>query len=489
MKRLVASLIFCAIFISTAAQSKSPEHLLDDNLLVLENLTLIDGTDNSPLQNACVIIKDSLIFRVGKTGDFIYPKNAKVVSLQGRYLVPGFINVHVHIQTPIHKEVLQMLLAYGITSIRVPGGTDVGIEVRRKINNGEMMGPDVFTGGRLIDGEGSHNFGVTTESDIREEIQRQHKEGVDLIKLYSGITPQLLAAGIDEAHKLGIPVVGHLSKTSWTEAAESGIDGLLHSGSGGPLGELISQKHRTRLASALSLTEEEFIEKSRNLGFLLELAKDSIGPAGQVIYNLIDINGAEVNHLIQSLLENNVMVDPTLVTEESLVYGDEVERVLSNLDPYNTPKSVRNFLWGEDWETGNRILRGANKDIFLSFKPLLKLAKELTLKFYEEGVVLGAGSDVGMPWMTPGASFHRELELLVEAGIPTKEVLKIATSGGSKFIYNSENVGTIKKNKIANMVVLNGNPLVDIRNTRKIELIIKEGEFFDSEKILNEIKQ
>ncbi len=277
--------------------------MLDDNLLVLEDLTLIDGTDNSPIRNACVIIKDSLIFRVGKTGNFTYPENAKVVSLQGRYLVPGFIDVHTHIQTTIHKEVLQMLLAYGITSIRVSGGTDMGIEARRKINNGEMMSADVFTGGRLIDGEGSHNFGVTTESDIRKEILRQYKEGVHLIKLYSGIPP-LLDIGIDEANKLGIPVVGHLSKSFWTETAESSIDGLLHSGSGGPLGEQIGQKHRTRLASELSLTEEEFIEKSRSLGFLLELTKDSIDPTGQVIYNLIDINGAEVNHLIRPNIGN-----------------------------------------------------------------------------------------------------------------------------------------------------------------------------------------
>ncbi len=94
-----------------------------------------------------------------------------------------------------------------------------------------------------------------------------------------------------------------------------------------------------------------------------------------------------------------------------------------------------------------------------------------------------------MPWMTPEASSHRELKLLVEAGIPAKEVLRIATSGGSKFIYNSENVGTIKKDKISNMVVLKVNPLMDIRNTRKIELIIKEGELFDPGEILKELKQ
>jgi hypothetical protein len=409
--------------------------------------------------------------------------------LEGRYIIPGLIDVHTHIQTPIHEEVMKMLLAYGITSIRIPGGTDVGIEVKAKVASGEMVGPEVFTGGRLIDGEGSHDFVVRTENDIRKEIRRQHKEGVDLIKLYAALPPELLKTGIDEAHKLGIPVVGHLSETFWTEAAESGIDGLLHSGSGGPLGELINQKDRKRLATDLSLTVEEFTEKSRSLGFLLKLSGDSIHMAGRTIYDLIDINGPEVDRLIQALLKSNTMVDPTLVTEESLVYGDEVKRILSHLDPYNAPKSVRDFLWGENWESGNRILQGRNRDIFLSFKPLFKLAKELTLKFHEEGVLIGAGTDVGMPWMTPGASFHRELELLVESGIPTKEVLQIATKNGSKFIYNSDNVGTIEEGKTADIVVLTHNPLINVKNTRKIEVVIKKGKLYYPKMIFDSLKE
>ena len=380
---------------------------------------------------------------------------------------------------------MKMLLAYGITTVRIPGGTDIGVQVRDLVARGEMLGPSVFTGGSLIDGEGSDNIAVRNEEEVRQEVRRQHAEGVDLIKFYGLLPPSLVAAGVDEAHKLGLPAVGHLAKTTWTEAAEIGIDGLLHSFLG-PVGELITSENRQKLADANKLSLAEFEKKSRSLGFLMSIVGGPAEQSGQRIRDLIDINGPAVDRLIQALLKSNTMVDPTLVTGESLALGDEVERVLSHLEPYKTPKSVRDFLWGEDWESANRY---ANQDAptLLYFKPLFEMGKELTHRFFREGVILGAGSDVGMPWMTPGASFHRELELLAEAGIPIEDVLQIATRNGSLFIYRTDEVGTIEEGKFADMVVLTANPLEDIRNTRAIETVIKSGKLHDPQIIFEEL--
>lgn len=475
-KTSVASVLFFLCLPLLTACADRAETLSSENLVVLEGATLIDGTGSAPLPNAVIVMDGDRIARVGQVGDFVYLSDARVIPMEGRFIIPGLIDVHTHIQTPIHKEVMQMLLAYGITTVRVPGGTDIGVQARGMVARGELLGPRLFTGGRLIDGKGSDNFVALNEEEVREEVRRQHQNGVNLIKLYGLLPPDLTANAIDEAHKLDLPVVGHVSRTSWREAAERGIDGLTH---GAPVEELIGISHRQAQAKRHDISLPEFEEEYRGWKFMLSMREDDTTRTGQRIRDMIDINGPEVASFVQVLLKNNVLVDPTLVTDESLTHADEVERVLSHLDPHRTPASVTEFLWGEDWESGHRIVQGEFGDLLLSMKPLFNLNKELTLKFHKAGIVLGAGSDVGMPWMTPGASLHRELELLVESGIPVKDVLQIATRNGSQFVYQQDDIGTIEPGKLADLVVLTANPLEDIRNTRKIETVIKAGKQYD----------
>lgn len=460
--------------------------LRDDEIIVLEGATLIDGTGAAPRQDVAIVVENHRIRRIGRSGQVEYPSGARVVQLGGRFIIPGLIDVHTHVQTPVHAEVMAMLLAYGITTVRIPGGTNVGVQVRDMVERGEMLGPRVFTGGTLIDGEGGDGLAVRSGEEMREEVRRQHADGVDLIKLYAGLEPALVRVAIEEAHSLGLPVIGHLSQTSWTAAAESGIDGLLHGGSGGPISELVTSEGRRFLAQAQGISVEEFEDEYRSLGSLIRIVGGPEHLAGQRIRDLIDIDGPRVDRLIQALLDNNTMVDPTLVTDESLAFADDIERILSHLEPYRAPRAVRDFLWGNDWETRNRY---ANPDrpTALYLKPLFEFGKELTLRFFDEGVLLGAGSDVGMPWMTPGASFHRELELLVEAGIPVEAVLEIGTRNGSHFVYRSDEIGTIEEGKLADLVVLGADPLEDIRNTRSIEIVMKDGVMYDPAVILEDI--
>ena len=490
MKKWLSAVYVLLLGFNLQGQNRPVKTQEKDNLIILEGATLIDGTNNQPITNSVLLVRDSRIERVGQIGDFSYPDEATILSLKGKYIIPGLIDVHVHIQTPIHEEVMKMLLAYGITSIRIPGGTDIGIKVRDMVKKGELLGPNVFTGGSLIDGEGSQDVmkPMLTEEDIRKEIRRQYAQGVDLIKLYVRLPPNLVKAGIQEAHSLGLPVIGHLTRTFWTEAAESGIDGLIHLGAAGPIGELIPLDKRKRLAKQNGLSLADFERKSHSLYFLRGAMGGRIEDSGQRIYDLIDLDSPETNRLMNLLVSKKIMVDPTLVTDESLAFGDEPTRILSHLEPYKAPNSVRNYLWGADWESSNKY---ANEEFPLSLydKPLFQFGKELTLKFFENGVLLGAGSDVGMPWMTPGASLHRELELFAEAGIPEKEVLSIATRNGSHFVYQQNEVGTLETGKMADLVILSSNPLEDIRNTRAIELVMKSGKVYDPKVILEELKR
>jgi len=298
-----------------------------------------------------------------------------------------------------------------------------------------------------------------------------------------------VAAGIDEAHKLGIRAVGHLSKTTWTNAAENQIDGLLHSGQYGPLLELISSEQRQKFANTMSLSLAEFDERPHTLSQLLKLVGEPYETAGQRLYDSIDLNGPEVEKLIKVLIKNKVLIDPTIVTVQSVLFGDEVAKISSLLEVNKTPKPIADFLWGEGWETKHRFWSDENKSYYTSIKPLFKLAKKLTLKLFNNGIAIGAGTDVGMPWMTPGSSLHRELELLVEAGITTSDVIKIATNSGSKFVYNEENVGTIEVGKYADMVILTANPLDNISNTRSIVRVIKSGVIYNPDTIFKELQE
>ena len=197
------------------------------------------------------------------------------------------------------------------------------------------------------------------------------------------------------------------------------------------------------------------------------------------------MDGPEVQHLIQALLDANIMVDPTLVTSESLYFGhDERTRILAGLDADKMPKAAADWLWSEGWEQNHRYLNDNNHSQMVSLRPLFKLEKDLALKLFKRGVIIGAGTDVGMPWITPGASLHKELELLVQAGFSNEEAISVATKNGGKFIYNSTNVGTIERGKLADMLVLSKNPLTNIENTRSIKFVVQSGDIYIPQELM-----
>ena len=222
------------------------EQLEGDGLIVLEGATLIDGTGSAPRPDAVVVIDGTKILRVGDMEDFGYPAGARILNVGDRWLVPGFIDTHAHLPEPRDQaEVMKTLLAFGITTLRAPGAEPSGTELRDQVGRGEVLGPRILTAGNLIDAPGGIFSGapwvteVGTEQEARAEVKRQVGEGVDLIKVYRGLPPSLVQVVVEEAHQLGRPVLGHLGKTTWGEAASMGIDGVSHFGIFGTPWELV----------------------------------------------------------------------------------------------------------------------------------------------------------------------------------------------------------------------------------------------------------
>ena len=191
----------------------------------------------------------------------------------------------------------------------------------------------------------------------------------------------------------------------------------------------------------------------------------------------MELDGELMRSLIAALVANNVTVDPTLVAMEALYFGDD-PKVLERLEPQRAPPSVIS-LWGPDWQQRNPFVftnpMGVARDL-TSGKDVFPVALQIVRRLHEGGVRLTAGSDVGMPWITPGVSLHRELELLVQAGIDEADVIVMATRNGAEGLSLEDRLGTVEAGKLADLVVLSADPLSDIRKTRSLTAVYKGGE-------------
>ena len=442
---------------------EQPEEIVGENLLILEGATLIDATGAEPRENSVIVIDGDRILRVGRASDFHYPDSAIRRDVSGQFVLPGFIDVHVHVRSRARNETMQALLEFGVTTVRSPGagGVDTGLQLRDQVDSGEIRGPRMIAGDAFIDGSPSRfdwTVSVATPDEIREVVRQQAAAGADLIKLYWDITPELMGPAIEEAHSLGLKVVGHLRATSWTEAAQLGIDSLVHSGADGPTWELVPETEQLQLRA---LDYRDYYARW---------------------VELVELDGNSMNSLVAALVANDVTVDPTLVMMESLYFGDD-PAVLERLEPQRAPPEVLS-LWGPEWERRNPFVfsdpMGVVQD-FTSGKDVFPIALQIVRTLHERGVRLAAGSDLGMPWITPGVSFHRELELLVQAGISEADAIVIGTRNGAESVGLDNRVGTVEEGKLADLVVLSSDPLEDIHNTRSVKAVYQAGELVYSD--------
>ncbi len=451
LKSLICILI---VFICCTCNSQS------NQILVLDGVSIIDGTGSSLKSSMSITIKNGKITGISKQGETDYPIDAKILKLDNKYVIPGLIEMHSHMNGEL-EEISKTMLSFGITTLRNPAASaEAMVEFRDKIAAGEAIGPRIFTAGELIDGPGSvAPFGtiVETEEQVREEVRRQAKIGVNYIKLYSSLPPHLVKVAIEESHSLGLEVIGHLGYTSWTFAANAGIDGLLHSCIATPLWELIPEDKSDKFRNLANPT------KDFNINLIKEWTEN------------FDINGPEMKNLTKALVDNNVVVDPTLVIMEAMFWGND-SKLLEILEPDFAPKDAAEY-----WRNFKQhpYTNGWSDEAFDEAQKAFPVFLQMVKQFYDSGVLITAGTDEGNPWMTPGVSLHRELELLVKAGIPALEVLKIATQNGAQALHILDEVGTIEVGKQADLIVLSENPIENIKNTRKIEMVFQAGKLIE----------
>jgi imidazolonepropionase-like amidohydrolase len=435
-------------------------------LLAIRDVTVIDGTGAPPHAHRTVLVKDDRIWRVDSANASL-PRGARVIDGRGMFVLPGLIDMHAHYSvgpvtfdttkrppaiymTHDHAasvEQLQTLLAFGITTIRNPGGaTRQSVAVRDSVRLGMLRGPRIFTAGEVIDATEAPGLVETVhnEKEVRDAVDRQVALGVDYVKLYASLGPDLIRAGVDQAHRRGVRAIAHLFATTWTDAANAGIDGIVHITPGAP--RLLPLERRP-----------EFLKRFRGTQFMLEW------------FSFVDIGSPEIKEMTEALIRHDVFIDPTLVTFEAMAWGDSA-RIRESSDLTLAPPSLlagwRKFDLTFYWKPGD--FEEARK----AWPNVLGYTKYL----FDAGVQLTAGTDMANPWTVPGASLHRELELLAASGIPTLQVLRIATRNGARSLGIESEVGTIAPGKIADLVVLSADPIADIRNTRRIAWVVQSGQ-------------
>jgi imidazolonepropionase-like amidohydrolase len=423
----------------------------NDTISVLAGPTLIDGTGDPPKPNAVIIINGNKIVAVTNETEYHHNQyyyslinnnetaRVHLLNLTGKYVIPGLFDMHAHVagvrknsyNQNFSEDALEMLLDYGVTTIRSPAGpTNESIALKHNVSKGNIEGPEMFTAGVLLNSPQIPipfvEKQITNEEQAREEVRLQAAAGVDFVKLYVGLPPNLVKAAIDEAHSQGIRVIGHLYMTSWTDAANLGIDALAH---GVPVNPFLLSSGDKR---------EQFVENGG-------------GPFDHFLWlDLVDLNSTEIKEMINALVENDIPVDPTLSIYEAMLKDDD----------------------GDD---------DADDDRFSDPQNQLRWAKvlQLTKIMYDNGVQILSGSDIPNFGLVPGASLHNELELLAEAGIKPLEVIEISTNNGATALGIDDRVGTIQPEKQADMIILSANPIENISNTKEIEAVLVDGRFAD----------
>ena len=427
---------------------------------VLRNVTLIDGTGAPPVADQALVIREDRIAEVGPTGSTEVPKGAAVIDLDGKFVVPGFVDLHVHLpEDPrIQAALLARCLEYGVTTILNPGARPgAGVELRKRLREGQVLGPQMFTAGPILerfddeDALGEDGFRdwavhVDSEPSVRHAVRAQVESGVDFVKLYRRMTPELVAVAVDEAAKHGVPVIGHLGATTWCQGAQIGVSMLVHSGWGTPMEELVD------LADPDSATDTEWYR--------------AYGRATE---------GRPFAALVRLLVERDVVVVPTLAITMASGLGED-STLLPRFRVDLAPDSALAGWWTEGWrerhpQYGPDSEEEAEMMRTVYFPAVLSILKG----YHEGGVNLGVGTDVGNAWIVAGFSYHLELQLFQEAGIAPLEILRLASRNGAAALGIEDEIGTLEVGKRADLVVLKQDPSEDIRNTRSIDAVYLAG--------------
>ena len=470
------------------APAASPIHLLAASLLLVAcadraveapersdvaftHVTVLDGTGAPPIADATVVVRDGRIESVAPGG--AVPAGTPVVDATGKFLIPGLFEMHGHAALDVESRgaVLPASIAFGVTSVRVAGTEQTPAQVRAlrgDIAAGRVLGPRLFAAGRVIEGpeppgDETYFYVLRTRPDGVAAAESLHAGGWDFIKTYNGVPREALLGLLARARALKVPVGGHLPfAVAAAEASDSGFGSI---------------EHVTGIPFGCSAREAELIQ--RLVGARTTRDRSQTSSMRLVIQRaqleaLASADSAKCADLFARFARNGTHQVPTLVanraaahhTEDSLGADPRLAWVpKSTRDRWNPAPGARKENHAPEDATGERALYEAQA--------------RLVGQMHRAGVPIMAGTDVLAHYVFPGASLHDELRLLVEAGLSPMDALRAATSVPARWL-GADSLGVIAPGRRADLVLLDADPLADIRNTSRIAGILADGRWIDA---------
>jgi imidazolonepropionase-like amidohydrolase len=435
--QLVAALLLCSVACKPAGEG----------VVVLEGATLLNGSGGPAIRESLILIRDGHIQAVGRGDEIPVPRGAVRVSVAGKTIIPGLIDAHARVE----RWAAPRYLAWGVTTVRDLGaGGDSVFAVKNDLNLGTLTGPRMFTSGPMIDGAPPASptaTGVTTELEARRAVDLRGAAGADYVAIHGRITPPLMPTIMREAETLRMAVAAHPGMMDALSVARAGVRSI---------------EQLAGVVQAAVPNPAPFYQAHARpfAGWAME--------EGQ--WGLLD--SATVASTARALAATRVALVPTLVQHEMWSHLNDVSlRTRPTMsDVPASAASVRDVA---------RLLErtGWITEHFAAFRRARARQDQFVREFKRAGGLVAAGTDAASELLVPGAALHDELELLVAAGFTGGEAIIAATRKGAELLH-ADSLGQIAAGAVADLVVLNANPLDDIAATRDIAFVMSRGRIF-----------
>jgi len=471
MKTKLPILFVLCLSIAAFAQAPDRQQFIrtEAPLIALTHVRVIDGTGTAPRDDQTIVISEGKIQSVESSATTKVPANVQTMDLTGYTVMPGLVGMHNHMFFPMGgsppmysnmgSSFPRLYLALGVTTIRTTGSVApyTDLEIKKLIDSGRMIGPKMHVTAPYLEGNGSFTpvmHTLTDANDARRMVNYWADLGATSFKAYMNITRDELRAAVEEAHKRGLKVTGHLCSIGYKEAAEIGIDDLEHG----------------------LMADSEFVSNKQ---------PDQCPQGVSASLRQLDLTSATVQETIRTLVAKKVAITSTLPVFEAggaplTQSGIGAASALLNprvLNVMSTDARVR-YLQAR--------ARVSSQGDYVA---LLRKAMDFERAFVQAGGLLIAGLDpTGNGGIVAGFGDLRQVELLVEAGFTPIEAIKIASFNGAKFLGEDARIGSIAPGKQADLMVVKGNPAANIADIEKVEIVFKDGVGYDSEKLIQSVQ-
>lgn len=434
-------LVACLVFVSSMALThceRQESDIKTTRTVAFVGVNVVPMDRERIIEQQTVIIKDGSIAEIGPVSKLKVPSDALQIDGHGSYLMPGLADMHVHLSHENEDE-LVLFLANGVTTVRNMWGVLLHLEWRKRINNGDLLGPTIYTTGPIIDGNPplkKYYTVIETPEEAEKEVAAQKQAGYDAIKVLSNLSPEAYEAILAAAKKHNLPVYGHVPK-------RIGLEKAMDSGQ-------LSFEHMNHFLDALQSSDSS--DEHADPGKIPDLAARTAA--------------------------KGVWVCPTL--EMFRIYAadsEEIKAIRNHLSMKYVPAQRRDawnelerYLLSDQWDS-----KGKKR----VFDVMFRMVKGL----HEAGAKLIVGTDCPIPFEVPGFSLHGELQNFVDAGITPYATIKAATRDAAEFVRALDKFGTVAVGLRADLILVKANPLEDVANVAKRVGVMVRGRWFSESEL------